>query len=145
MDSHLHPLHNASHNVLALNCSLKTILPAEVYQRVSAPHREPIQLEIHSHMYILFLRSCTIPVPYVHNWSALYERQHIRLAAQRTQGIIRARWDGYSLLSWFVKHSLYSLAKRAEMVSRCSFWRKSSKLAAFIGPWNQIKARPQLG
>ena len=41
--SHLHPLHDTCHNVLAFNRSLKTIWPREVYQRVSAPHRESIQ------------------------------------------------------------------------------------------------------
>lgn len=55
--SHLHPPHEACHNALAFNCSLETILPTEVYQRVSAPHRESVQREIHSRVYILFLRS----------------------------------------------------------------------------------------
>lgn len=31
------------------------------------------------------------------------------------------------------------------MVSGCSFWRKSSRLTAFTGSWNEIKVKPELG
>lgn len=41
----------------------------------------------------------------------------------------RARGDGRSPMPWFVRHCLCFLTRGAEMVSQCSFWGKSSKLA----------------
>lgn len=128
MGNHLHPLHGACNEVLASHCSLKPILPIGIYQS-QCPTQAAHTIK-NSHMYTPFLRSQMFPC--IHDFPTLYEHFQRCLGAQWAQGMVRARGDGHSPMSWVVRHYLYFLRRGAEMVSRCSFRRKSLKSAGLV-------------